>query len=201
MTHIANIPHILLHGITSKSSRNANPDYVSIGDSSLIANREHTSLTVNNKDVNIGNYIPFYFWLKMPMLYVIQHGYNYVPNPVKAEDIVYIVVSLTDLTSSGKEYYFTDGHAKDKLSKVYDATAIKDIENILDWDAIRAEKWSGDGIDTEVKRKKQAEFLYSDDIKPELIVGYACYNELAKNKLTTFGVQESLIKIFPKFYY
>ena len=36
MTHLENIPHILLNGITHKSSSNTNPKYISIGDVSLI---------------------------------------------------------------------------------------------------------------------------------------------------------------------
>lgn len=36
MTQIDNIPHILAKGITHPSGTSANPDYVSIGDTSLI---------------------------------------------------------------------------------------------------------------------------------------------------------------------
>ena len=200
MVHIDNIPHILQYGITRATSKYCNPDYVSIGDLSLIKNRKQTVLSVKGKNINIGDFIPFYFWLKMPMLYVIQHGYNNTKQ-IDTEDIVYIVVSLKDLIKTDKNYYFTDGHAKDKLTKTFDNSDINNIENLLDWKSIRAEQWSGDGIDTEVKRKKQAEFLYSDDITPDYIVGYACSNENAKAKLVSFGVKQDLIKILPKFYY
>lgn len=37
MTHIDNIPHILKYDITHKSSKNANPVYITIGDKSLIS--------------------------------------------------------------------------------------------------------------------------------------------------------------------
>ncbi len=171
-----------------------------IGDTSLIENRKHTILTIRNENINIGNYIPFYFWLKMPMLYVIQNGYNKAER-IDKKDIVYIVISLQDLINTGKEYYFTDGHAKDKLSSIYDKSDINNISNLLDWKSIRAEQWSGEGISTEVKRKKQAEFLYSDDINYNLIVGYGCYNETAKAKLKPFGINENSIKILPQFYY
>jgi hypothetical protein len=39
ITHIENISHILQNGITHVSSVNANPNFMPIGDSSLIATR------------------------------------------------------------------------------------------------------------------------------------------------------------------
>ena len=200
MVHIENIPHILQYGITSVSSSNSNTNYVPIGDASLIRNRKNTILNIGSKEIAVGNFIPFYFWLKMPMLYVVQHGYNYTSR-TEAEKIVYVVVSLSDLVERGVDFYFTDGHAKDKLSKVFDRSNVMNIENILDWKSIRTEQWAGDGIDTEVKRKKQAEFLYPCDIPVENIVGYGCYNENAKQTLVSYGVKEGLIKVLPQYYY
>ena len=68
MTHIANMLHILEHGITHSSSPHANPDYRPIGDGSLIGSRAAFPVTGNK---TLGDYIPFYFWGRMPMLYVI----------------------------------------------------------------------------------------------------------------------------------
>jgi hypothetical protein len=42
LTHIDNIPFILLNGITGKNSSKSNLDFVSIGDVSLISNRKKT---------------------------------------------------------------------------------------------------------------------------------------------------------------
>lgn len=46
MTHIDNVPHILRYGITHRLSRNANQNYIPIGDSSIINKRN------NNNKVN-----------------------------------------------------------------------------------------------------------------------------------------------------
>ena len=101
MIHIDNIPHIIKYGLTRSNSRNSDPNYIMIGDTSLIENRKHTILTIRNENINIGNYIPFYFWLKMPMLYVIQNGYNKAER-IDKKDIVYIVISLQDLINTAK---------------------------------------------------------------------------------------------------
>lgn len=80
MTHIENIPHILKYGLTHRSSGNADPHYHSIGDASLIDYRSSKMVDVGGIMIALGDYIPFYFGVRMPMLYVIQHGGNYVPD-------------------------------------------------------------------------------------------------------------------------
>jgi len=73
MTHIENIPHILKHGITHRLSINFNKNYIPIGDVSIISTRNNYKL---NSGKTIGDYIPFYFSTRTPMLYVIQRGFN-----------------------------------------------------------------------------------------------------------------------------
>ena len=80
MVHIGNLPHILQHGITHKNSENANHNFMTIGDESLIGTRATKTVSVDNGDfikfgihqIVLGDFIPFYFGIKMPMLYVIQ---------------------------------------------------------------------------------------------------------------------------------
>jgi hypothetical protein len=72
MTHIENIPHILQYGITHRNSPNANPDYVTVGDKSLIDKRNTKQVSIENDGtIVLGDFIPFYFGVRMPMLYVI----------------------------------------------------------------------------------------------------------------------------------
>lgn len=78
ITHIENIPHILQYGIVHRTSSNFNNRFISIGDKSLINFRSSKSVTVGNSRIVLGDYIPFYFGVRMPMLYVIQLGGNFV---------------------------------------------------------------------------------------------------------------------------
>jgi len=90
MTHIENIPHILQYGVTHMSSKNANKRFVSIGDKGLINTRSRFLL---NNGRRLGEYIPFYFGVRTPMLYVMQKGFNMLA-PIPAENIVYCVSSV-----------------------------------------------------------------------------------------------------------
>lgn len=208
MTHIDNIEHILEKGITHRNSANHNPDYIAIGDISLISTRDTKQVSVDNGDfldfnastITLGDFIPFYFGVKMPMLYVIQNGGNFVSKVTPASKIIYMVCSLGRMIKQHKDYYFSDGHATDNLTSFYDQTKVNDLPKIIDWNAVKAPYWSGQE-NLNIKRKKQAEFLISEDVAPNLIIGFGCYNNAAKNSLTNLEIEEYKIKIIPNAYY
>ncbi len=209
ITHIENISHILQHGITHRDSINKNPFYKNIGDLSLIdtrskrkANIDNGALNPNNDMVTItlGDFIPFYFGVKMPMLYVAQHGGNFVERPTSPADIVYLGCSLSKIISSQLNFYFSDGHATDVLTSFYDNSKIIELVNIVDWEAVKSSYWGG-AENLNIKRKKQAEFLVSGDLSPDFIIAFGCFNENAKDKLISLGVVSDKIKIIPQAYY
>ena len=208
MTHIDNMPHILQNGITHRNSPNHNPNFTAIGDISLINTRDHKQVVVDNGDfldfdaptIILGDFIPFYFGVKMPMLYVIQNGGNFVIKSTPPKKIVYLACSVSQVIKNQENYYYSDGHATDNLTTFYDKTRINDLPGIVDWDAIKASYWGGQD-NLILKRKKQAEFLVSDDISPNLIIGVGCYSDAAKNKLVALGINEEKIKIIPNAYY
>lgn len=196
MTHIENIPHILQNGITHTTSEYANPDFVPIGDGSLITTRNKFIL---NNGTRLGEYIPFYFGVRTPMLYVVQNGFNLVA-PTSAENIVYCVSSVQKIIDLQLDFVFTDGHAVDGFSSQYTVADIQNIDTILDKNAINAKYWK-DENDLDKKRRKEAEFLVLGDISLHAILGYITYNENAKNKIITFGADAINVLIKPEFYF
>ncbi len=207
ITHVDNIPHIFRYGITHRDSPNANPFYRAIGDSSLIDTRNNKRICVNNgqftnssRKIILGQYIPFYFGIRMPMLYVIQHGGNSVPTAVPPDDIVYLVCRAVDVIKEETEFYYTDGHATEFLTSVYDVSHIQLLPDKIDWQAVKAKYWGG-SENLLLKAKKQAEFLVKHDIRPELIHALVCYSSSSKDKLVEMGVDERKIKIYPDAYF
>ena len=75
------------------------------------------------------------------------------------------------------------------------------MPSIIDWDAVKTHQWAGDGIETDIKRRKQAEFLIKQDIPFSLIRGFVCYSEKSKAELIARGVNEDMIRVFPSAYY
>jgi ssDNA thymidine ADP-ribosyltransferase, DarT len=196
MTHIENISHILEHGITHLNSPNTNPSYTPIGDKSIISKRADKVIPNGKK---LSDYIPFYFGSSMPMLYVIQKGFNGV-STINAQKIIYLITSVEQILNQNLEFVFTDGHAVDSFSSFYNATDIDKIDDIIDKKAIENQYWK-DEHDLDLKRRKEAEFLVAKDIPKEAILGFVVYDELTKQELISLGVNEKVVVIRPKYYF
>lgn len=196
MTHIENISHIIQYGITHKDSYYANPNFVPIGDGSLINTRDTFRLS---NGVLLGKYTPFYFANRTPMLYVIQKGFNQV-SPTIVENIIYCICSVQQIISHNLEFVFTDGHAVDRFSTLYYPADIENVETLIDRTAINAKYWKDDN-DLDLKRRKEAEFLVMGDIPFSAIAEFAVYNVTAKIKLIDMGLDSSIIKVKPGFYF
>jgi hypothetical protein len=196
MTHIENISHIIEHGITHKNSPYANPNFVPIGDGSLINARNTFKLS---NGTLLGQYIPFYFGIRTPMLYVVQKGFNHV-SPTIVENIIYCVSSVQQIIRHNLEFVFTDGHAVDSFSTLYYPADIEKVETLIDRKAVDAKYWKDDN-DLDLKRRKEAEFLVLGDIPFSAIRGFAVYNDVAKNKLINMGLDASIIKVKTGFYF
>jgi hypothetical protein len=207
MTHIQNVSRILSHGIVHRGSPNADPAYVPLGDAGLIRTRATKNVVVDNGDVSaggemitLGNFIPFHFGVRMPMLYVIQGGGNFVEKPTPPEDIIYVSCRIVDVIGAKSLFYFCDGHALDRFTTFYDQNKIADLPNLIDWAAIKSQYWGGrDNL--ELKRKKQAEFLIASDVSPECLSDFGCYSVAAKNSLVALGISDQRIKIVPYAYF
>jgi hypothetical protein len=196
MTHIENIPHVLQNGITHVDSANKNPDFVPIGDSSLISSR-NSFLMPNGR--LMGDYIPFYFGPRMPMLYVIQFGRNGV-SKTEPSNVVYCVTSVSQIIKRQLDFVFTDGHAIAGLSSFYYPKSVERIEDIIDRNAISSHYWKSEN-DLDLKRRMEAEFLVLGDIPASAIIGYFIYNVEAKERMIKFGIEEKQLEIRPNYYF
>lgn len=196
MTHVENIPHILENGITHSTSANANPNFTPIGDGNLINTRN--AFVLENGRL-LGEYIPFYFGVRTPMLYVVQNGFNMV-TPTIPENIVYCVSSIQKIIDLNLDFIFTDGHAVDRFSAQYSTDNVQNIDEILDKKAITAKYWREDN-DLDLKRRKEAEFLVLGDIALNAVIGYLVYNENARNRLINLGIDGTTIYVKSNFYF
>jgi hypothetical protein len=107
IVHYQNIEHILKLGLHTAESSFANPNYIPIGDTSLISHRNTFPVKINPPNGVLGDYIPFYFGVCSPMLYRIKTGYGGVQQ-LPQREIIYLCCKLEDITQNEIIYFFTD---------------------------------------------------------------------------------------------
>ena len=196
MTHVENIPHILIYGITHRNSSNANPNYKPIGDHSLIRTRDEFIIPDGRR---LGDFIPFYFGPRTPMLYVIQNGFNGVTK-TDPHDVVYCVSNIAKIVQTGNEIIFTNGHPIVGLTEFFDWESIGTIDQLVNQNDVKADFWKPEE-DLDLKRRKEAEFLVLGDLPLEVINGYIVYSEKAKNILVEYGIHERQVFVSEKYYF
>jgi ssDNA thymidine ADP-ribosyltransferase, DarT len=196
MMHIENVPHVLQHGITHAASPNANAQFKSIGDKSLINSRSQHILP-NGR--TLGAYIPFYFGRRTPMLYVIQKGHNGV-NATPPEHIVYCVSTVQKMIDHEVPFIFTDGHATSALTRYYEKDQVSELDEFVKRADVDAIFWKKEA-DADLKRRKEAEFLAASDIPPEAIRFWIVFNETAKDQLRQMGILDEMILVRPEDYF
>jgi len=202
MVHVQNMPHVLSSGLVHRSSVHASANYKAIGDRALIAKRRTLRVAVEGTGevITLGDYIPFYFGTRSPMLYVMQQGGNFVPEPVQPEAIVYCVVGLDTLVHQKVDFYFSDGHATDSFTKFYDRSRVHALPQLVNLPATKARYWA-DKSNLDLKRKKQAELLVKGNVPVALIAGFVVCAQKTKEILVNLGCLEGKIAVMPSYYF
>ncbi len=179
--HIANLDYILKIGkLTCPNHANCDPDYMNIGDTTLIRSRSSREITVEPNG-SFSDYVAFYFGWRSPMLYNIQKGFNGVTK-IKPETIIYLVTSFPEVKNTGNRFVFTDGHAYHLMSQFYNCE--NDFKEV-DWDTVKLVKWNDTEDDPDRKRRKQAEFLVYRELPSSSIIAVIVYNDDAKSTVLT----------------
>lgn len=185
--HYQNLPYILRHGMHTRGHPAANPNHVFIGNADLTGKRDQWPLRPEyHPDPAsfgvLGDYVPFYFGPRSPMLYNIKTGWD-VPQRDQRE-IVYVVCRVQPIAATGHRFAFTDGHAKALISATYADLAHLDK---LFWDDIYARMWNNEQGHEDRQRRKQAEFLVHGAVPPEWIEGLVVFDE----QMRTFAEEQA----------
>ena len=179
ITHIDNLDFILKLGkLTCPNHPDCDPNYIGIGDSTLIGSRSLKQIDIEPKG-NFTDYVAFYFGVRSPMLYSIQKGFNRVTkrNP---ETIIYLVTTFDNIQQSDSQYVFTDGYGYHSMSQFFNNK--EDLEEV-DWNAVNLIRWNDTEDDPDRKRRKQAEFLVYSELPLSVITAVVVYNEITKNEI------------------
>ncbi len=200
ITHLNNLDYILKTGIlTCPNHPSADPDYINIGDTTLIKSRKSRDIMIEPKGT-FSDYVAFYFGKRSPMLYNIQKGFQGVKKR-DPQEIVYFVSTFSLIKKAGNRFVFTDGHAYHFMSQFFNT---EEQLGEVDWNTVRLVKWNDTADDTDRKRRKQAEFLVYNELRLSAIIAFVVYNNDAKSKILSKFTEhnfEGNILVKPNWYY
>ncbi len=178
IVHVDNVEYILRNGMFARQHHDADPNYINIGDSTLIAQRNDYAVPIEPGG-NLGHYIPFYFGPLSPMLLNIKTGYRGIIKRPQA-DIIYICCNVDVIIAKCDEWCFTNGHAKNNISEFYNEIEFLDE---IDWDIVRERYWNNNEQDFDRMRRKQAEFLVKNTVPVNCIDRIIVYNDQRRTQL------------------
>lgn len=181
IVHVDNIEYLLTNGMFIRSHAKADPNYINIGDSSLIAQRAVYPVDVAPGG-NLGDYVPFYFGPLSPMLLNIKTGYRGVTKRPQRE-IVYVVCELATIVKKCGAWCFTNAHPKDSLRDFFND--LKDLNQVY-WNIVRERYWTPTASSLDKQARKQAEFLVKEKVPVSCIKHLIVYDADTKARVEKF---------------
>lgn len=133
----------------------------------------------------VGEFVPFYYCPRSPMLYSINRGNT--GKPVGCQrTIVHLVSTVGNALAKAKDWALSDGNAG-----AYHSLYFKDLAELgnLDWEAIRATNWQGR------THQKAAEFLVADFFPWSAVVSIGCMDSAVAAQVEDIVGKEGNIPI------
>lgn len=171
--HFDNVEYALENGLCIRTHPDADPNYINIGDSGLIMQRNDYPVGIIPPGGNLGDYVPFYFGPLSPMLLNIKTGHRGVTRRPQS-DIVYLCCRLDSILECCEEWCFTNGHAKDAITDFFNRE--EDLREVY-WDTVGLRYWNPTEDFLGRQTRKQAEFLVKEHVPVDCIDEIVVFNE------------------------
>lgn len=194
ITDISNLAGIVgSGGLMSDAAMVGNGEHQVIG-YDHIKRRRLEQIKINCVDDRyVGEFVPFYYCPRSPMLFTINKGNTGRPEGCQSE-IVHLVSTVAHGLALDSDWAFSDGNAGASHTIFYD-----DIGELsaLDWASIDTKYWSG------MQHQKQSEFLVADFFPWNSIFKIGCYNQAAVDRVNAVlgGGQSPQVCVERSWYY
>jgi hypothetical protein len=154
----------------------------------------------------VGGCVPFYFCPRSIMLYLIHQGNHFDLAYRGGQDFIIhleadLRASVTWASENNRRWAFTLSNAGARFFE--DRNNLAQL-NEIDWESVQANKWSGNGIASNVKEHKQAEFLMESSFPWHLIERVGVYSQSLYQKVVgifPIDSNQPLVEIKPAWYY
>lgn len=171
ITHVENLRRIAAEGGLHCDRSAQKLKSVNIGHMHIKERRLNRAVPLGPKGT-VGDYVPFYFAPRSPMLYVISRGgvEGYADGQ---QLVVYLCSTAEAVKKAGLRWVFTEGHADMGFTDFFDD--LKDLTKV-DWNLMQARYWHDTNDDPDRKRRRQAEFLVHEFFPWKLVSYIGVYD-------------------------
>lgn len=178
ITDVSNLPAILGAGGLISDCRLAGAAHQVIGYANIKARRMTEIRVQCCSGAFVGEFVPFYFCPRSPMLYTINRGNT--GRPVGCQrDIVHLQTSVAAAVGLGRAWAFSNGNAGAYHADFFNRL---DLLATLDWNIIGSTDWGGD-----VRRhRKASEFLVKDFFEFNAFHTIGCHNADSLKRVSQF---------------
>lgn len=198
-THVSHLPTVASQGLLCDTGAGA-VLMTEVGNRGIKDQRRRRPVEVGAGGV-VGDYVPFYFAPRSPMLSAIYYGR--VPEYTEGQDpIVYLVTSVERLIELGLTPVFTDRNAALTVAKM--STDLSALDDLVDWELMDATWWNNTPEDPERRERRMAECLVHQHVPWEAFAGIVTRTESrrteAEGLLAGVGVATT-VKARPEWYF
>ena len=207
IVHVDRLSSILTDGFLwsdAETRARASPG-TTVGMAGIKERRLRTMLD-SHPELRVGQCVPFYFCPRSVMLYLLHRGnHSEVTYTGGQEPIVHLVAKLDEVVDWAEanevRWAFTLSNAGSSyFEDRCDLAALSEVN----WQAVQARKWAGNGVSREIKEGKQAEFLVEGSFPWELVRGVGvCTNTIGAEvtRLMAGNSHRPTVKVLRKWYY
>jgi hypothetical protein len=208
IVHVDRLPSIIADGYLWCDAEiiRREPTGTIIGMNSIKQRRLNELILTSHPDLHVGDCVPFYFCPRSIMLYLIYRA-NHEELAYRGgqEPIVHLEadlrISVAWAQQNNQRWAFTLSNAGANYFE--DRCDLAQLSEI-NWDAVRIDKWSGNGISPSIKEGKQAEFLMEFNFPWHLVEQIGVYSwgiyQQVINALPE-GDHRPHVEIMPEWYY
>lgn len=156
-THIENLAAIVRDGLLADTvvRASASSPAVEIGNNGIKESRRLRRVPLPPGGV-VGDYAPFYFAPRSPMMYAIEAG-NVPTYSGGCDRIIYLVTTVERLVGIGLNLVFTDRNAV--LTVAEYAADLDRLDSLVDWPLMKATYWNNTREAPDRRERRMAECL------------------------------------------
>jgi hypothetical protein len=198
-THIDNLPAIAAAGelVADSILKQQGTEVRECADQQIKSNRRAIDVQVAPGG-KVGQYVPFYFAARSPMLYKIAKGS--VPTFTGPQsELIYFVSTFRRVHAAGLRWFGSDGNCAAAVTTHCNDWAT--LEEIVDWPLMAEQWWNNTETDGDRMRRRMAELLVFERFPLSVLAGIVVMTDEMSTRAASHVGPTTTVRVRPGWYY